>query len=108
MTLELALKNLLRDAVREAVREELGATPRGPSAEFLTYGEAARHVHVSVATIKRWVRTGRLPAFGTGRVKRVKAFEVEQCLRGQPAPRRPKATGDERVVSILDSLKGGR
>lgn len=108
MTLELALKNLLRDVVREAVRDELGNSPtRGPSAEFLTYGEAAKHVRVSLATIKRWVSAGRLQAFGVGRVKRVKAAEVEACLRGQRVARRA-TTDDERVVSILDSLKGGR
>ncbi len=38
-----------------------------PAGEFLTLEEAARHFRVSVSTLYRWCRGGRIPAFKIGR-----------------------------------------
>lgn len=81
MTLDLAIRAMLKDVVREVMREEgLASKPSQVANEFLTYAEAAELAHVSVATIKRWVRLGRLKALGEGRVRRVLSDDVRQCL----------------------------
>ena len=106
MSIDLAIRSLLKEVVREVVREEMGSDERaGSNAEFLTYAEAGELAHVSVATIKRWVRDERLRAFGEGRVRRVKSGDVRQCLEGR---QRPTASVNSKVSSILAGVRGQR
>ncbi|HWQ28507.1 MAG TPA: helix-turn-helix domain-containing protein, partial [Dehalococcoidia bacterium] len=42
-------------------------TSLGDAGRLLTIEEAARQFRVSVSTMYRWCRTGRLPAFKIGR-----------------------------------------
>ena len=82
-TLETTLRVMITDAVRDAVREVLSAEGRkttSGSAEFLTYADAAGRLSISVSTLKRWVRAGRLRACGSGKVRRVRAADVDALL----------------------------
>lgn len=106
MTLDLLFRSMLVDVVREVVRAELGSATQ--KTEFLTYAEAAQFAHVSVATLKRWVHDGRLRAFGEGRVRRVKTEDVRACVEGRSKPVANAATVNEKVLSILSSVRGSR
>lgn len=105
MTLDLAIRSLLRDVVREVVREELGGGRSSGSPGYLTYSEAAELVGVSAKTVKQWAYSGRLATYGEGRIKRVKPDEVRACLSmGRRAPRASIAV-DDVVAQMLARSK---
>lgn len=107
MSIDLAIRSLLRDVVREVVREEL--TPmstRAADPEFLTYAQAAALVGVSAKTVKQWGYSGRLTTYGHGRIKRVKSEEVRACLAGGRRAPSEKVSVDDTVARLF--AKGGR
>jgi excisionase family DNA binding protein len=55
--------------------------PDAPEERVLTRAEVARLFRVDPATVTRWTRTGKLPAFRTpGGTRRYYAAEVEKHL----------------------------
>jgi excisionase family DNA binding protein len=73
-----ALRRLVEDAVRRVVREELAARPTGDV--FLSVAKAAEVVEVSSATIRTWIRLGKLTRLHAGRELRVSRAELERLL----------------------------
>lgn len=54
-------------------------------AKFLTAQEAADYLRVHVATVLRWCKAGKLPAFRIGREWRIREADLEQLvLAGGP------------------------
>lgn len=76
MKLALELTDEQVDAIAEAVAEKM----RGCAAEVLTVEQAARKSQVSVATVRRWVRAGRLPKINSGRTIRIPAKAIDRLL----------------------------
>ncbi len=76
---------------------------------WLTVEEAAQHAQVSDKTILGWIRCGRLNAGGAGKLTRVKATDVDACLRRLAAEER--ARSDEpvsvRAQKVVERLKAG-
>lgn len=105
MSLELELRAMLRDVVRDVVREEMGARPTELEREFLTYEQAASLVSVSASTIKRWVRAGALSASGKGKLRRVRADDVRQCLKSDATSVERPASFGASVSSILSTVR---
>jgi excisionase family DNA binding protein len=60
-----------------------------PSDELISVAEAAKILQVSVPTVKRWLRDGRLPAYHLGpRYVRIRRADLQRVLR----PLQPKVT----------------
>ena len=76
---EAGLRALIEEAVRKVIREEIaaGAAQRG---EYVSVAEAARQVEVSPATIREWMRDGRLRRYHAGRELRVRTLELQALL----------------------------
>jgi len=53
---------------------------------MLTIAEVAEKLSISVRTVQRLIRQGKLRAFQVGRQKRIAPLAVEQMLRGAELP----------------------
>jgi excisionase family DNA binding protein len=73
-----ALRPLIAELVREEVARLLGDSQRS---EYLTSAAAAELAQVTQATIRRWVREGRLTACGAGKDLRIVRAELEKLMR---------------------------
>lgn len=89
-TLEQAVRAIVRDVVREEVRAALdeaamrngkhaGASPQG----YLSIAKAAELADLAPGTLRRWIRTGRLPVRRAGRVYRIGRADLEDFLAGE-------------------------
>jgi excisionase family DNA binding protein len=105
LTLEGALRALLRDEVRRVLRDELGALvaqvapQRTSPEEYLSVKRAATIAGVSQGTVRGWIRTGRLPEHRAGRLVRVRHADLVALLARGRRERVP--TVDEQAERIL-------
>ena len=95
MSLDEALRRILRDELRVVVREEIGTlldkleehatveTAVSSSSEFLTTKEAAAIARVGASTIRTWIGNGSLKRYGRGNHFLVARHELEQWLTGE-------------------------
>jgi excisionase family DNA binding protein len=61
-----------------------GVAPTGE--DYVTPGEAARHLHVSPKTINRWANDGRIPCIVTlGGHRRFRRDDVDAAVRQMSA-----------------------
>jgi excisionase family DNA binding protein len=92
--LDETIRAILRDVVREEVRAALSeraadAIRRNGSAEamhadgYLSIAHAAAFADVAPGTLRRWIRSGRLPVRRAGRVYRIARAELEDFLQRQ-------------------------
>jgi excisionase family DNA binding protein len=101
MTLEETLTAAIERAVSEAVRRELRvlaeAQPSKDGAGYLSVGDAARYAHVHPATVREWVKEGRIPRHQAGRRLRIRRDELDRCLSKDPGvdARTPDEIADE-------------
>lgn len=86
MSLDADLEQMFRRVVREELREALAGGAPSPGAELLTYAQAAKFAGVAPATIKKWVGSGRLKAFGSRRSRRVRLEDLRAALEQPAAP----------------------
>ena len=75
--------NSLEDIIRAIVRDELARSSR-PTDEYLSTTAAAQFADVSVGTIRRWVREGKLKEHRAGRSVRVRRQDLERLLSKVP------------------------
>lgn len=76
----------LEEAVlRRILREELRALLAESSAgdEFLTLSAASKFSQLGISTLRAWIKSGRLPRYGEGRVVRVLRSDVTAALRAK-------------------------
>ncbi len=83
-----ALEETIRDLVREEVQKEVKQalarlmTP----AEYLSTTEAGELARVAPATIRRWIKDGKITGQRAGREVRVRRTDLEQLLRSDIKP----------------------
>lgn len=53
--------------------------------QILTLQETAKMLKVSEATLRRWIRTGKIPAFRAGRSFRIRLLDIEKRFKKQSA-----------------------
>ena len=79
MNVEATLRQLLAELVREEVERALAA--RVATVEYLDTGAAAVAARVSPATVRRWIRAGRLERCGAGPRILVRRADLDRLLR---------------------------
>lgn len=77
-----AVRDVVREELRMVLREEIArihrpATASGVDGGYLSVPEAAALIRVHPATIRGWIREGRLPQHRAGRHYRVKRMELQ-------------------------------
>ena len=93
-----ALVTALVDAARAPQPE--------PAAEYLTTAAAATVASVGEATIRRWVREGRIRGYRAGRVLRVRRDDLDRLLA---TGRRSTVSNDESPEELaLRAVSGPR
>jgi excisionase family DNA binding protein len=80
----------VRDAVREVVREEIrialrelsadSPKPAGQTSDYLSIADACEVAKIHPATLRGWIREGRLRGHRAGRHHRVRRSELESFL----------------------------
>ena len=88
MTIDLVVRDAVREVVREEIRsalKEFGGFGLGADAP-LTYAQAADFVGCHPNTVADWVKRGLLPATGTGKLRRVKRADLLVVLEKLSAP----------------------
>lgn len=83
-----ALRALIAEVVREEIAKALAAA-KPSNDEYLSAAAAAKVAGVHPATIRSWVRDGRLPEHRAGNRVRVSRADLEELLRA--GPRRAEA-----------------
>lgn len=73
MTIDAAIREAVADAVAPLAREIHELRQRiAPPPEWVSINEAARHYDVTTATIRNWIRSGKIEARGVGKQRQVK------------------------------------
>jgi len=54
---------------------------------FLTLQEVSELLRVSVQTVRRWIKEGRLPAYKVGRAWRIGKVDLDKWLNRQRTPK---------------------
>jgi excisionase family DNA binding protein len=88
MSIDIALRELVREVVREEIRaalRELPATPRAAQAEeFLSVLDAAAILGVHPSTLRGWISSGRVKSFKAGRHHRLRRDDLQAFMDGVP------------------------
>lgn len=101
MTFEATIESVVRNVVREELRTALGMSR--PS-EYLSLRDAAVRAGVSAATVRRWVKDGKVQRYGEGRIVRVKWADVEAAMAKSEAT----MTTDDIAATVTRIYGGGR
>lgn len=92
--LDETIRALVRDVVREEIRAALSERTTDPLRRnaasaarhedgYLSIARAAVFADVAPGTLRRWIRSGRLPVRRAGRVYRIGRAELEDFLQRQ-------------------------
>ncbi len=74
------LENLIIQAVRKA-NQEINTDKETNDNEFLDQREAAKFLHISLPTIIRWKKDGKIPYYQEGRKALFKKSELLKVLQ---------------------------
>ena len=85
----------LSEMVRESVRleylkrdyEQQKQNRKNTDNEYITRREAAKLLHVSTVTLRKYVRKGKIKAYNFGRRVLFRRSEIEQALTSTPKSR---------------------
>ena len=81
-TFEDTLRSIVREVVREELRDARPAALRNAEGDggYLSISAAAKFAAVAPGTLRRWIRSGRLPTRRAGRVYRIGRTELVDFL----------------------------
>lgn len=89
-----SIEQTIRALVVDVVRDELARMKTSSAAldVYMTVAEAAELARVAPATIRKWLRAGRLVRHSAGADARVKRSDLERLLRspGKPSQLTPE------------------
>lgn len=83
-SIEQTLRALVVGVVREELELMKRATPDG--GEYMKVAEAAEHARVVPATIRKWIREGKLARHSAGADPRIRRSDLERLLRTPDKP----------------------
>jgi excisionase family DNA binding protein len=105
MGMDTAIKEAVRAVVKEeiaALKETLASTPsRRLTDEFWPVRKAAKVASVSPWTVREWVKLGRVRAYGSGRLLRLRRSEFELFLTNLGRTPMETVDTDRRAEEIL-------
>jgi len=79
-----------------------GTDSTGSASDWLTLGEAAKHLGVAQSTVRKWTDTGRLDTFKTpGGHRRFRAEDLDRFMHGAVEAEMPVSRGGEGAPMIL-------
>lgn len=84
-----ALGAFIDERVDARIEARIAALSRPNGDEYLTTKAAAKLAHVTVATIRRWIRKKHLKKHMAGARVRIRRVELERYLSGAPAVESP-------------------
>jgi excisionase family DNA binding protein len=99
-SIEATLESIVRTVLREELAAALG---QAKPSEYLAVRDAATRAGVSSATVRRWVRDGKVTRFGEGRIVRVRWADVEAALAKGEQP-----TTEADIDATVTRIYGGR
>jgi len=112
MNISDEIRAIVREEIRAALADLRGPLAAAPEPDLIALGEVRHWVQVSKTTLKTWIKAGRLPKYGQGRMLRVKLAEVRAVLESRTTATRPPKAGrtstSADVQRILASVPGGR
>jgi excisionase family DNA binding protein len=80
----------MKELVSEVIREELESfknclnNPPLVKIEYVTRGQAANQLHVTLPTLREWTKTGRIKSYKIARRVLYKPEDIDNALREQP------------------------
>lgn len=84
--------------VRKVIRDEIA------NDELLTKKMAVSYVHVSEATLEKWLKTGRLPHEGEGKFTRIRKADLIAALKA-PSDHVSSAEADAFADAVLKGVR---
>ena len=104
MSVDTALRAMIADIVREEIQAALAEVREATAtAVYLTVRQACDIASVSSATLRRWIRKGKLTGYGAGRGLRVRRDDLESYLEQQRGTRSVELSDAEidRLAAML-------
>jgi excisionase family DNA binding protein len=98
------LDSTLRTMIAEIVREEMAKQAPSVHPEYLSPRDAGEFAGVTAATIRRWIREGKLPAHHAGARVRVLRSDLERLLRSGHSRKASSDLGDETPLQAAAAL----
>jgi hypothetical protein len=112
VSLELNLRAILREELAGVLRQEIPRLVRVDeqsevmnAPEYVGVKTAADMVSVSPGTIRSWMRSGKLPRAGEGRVVRVSVRDLRALLRGGDPPESGARSVEVQAAAIRDRVR---
>ena len=91
-----ALKSITLYSALQAIASYQKGVVGTATEEFLSLQEAADHLGVSVYTVRRWIKEGKLRAFKPGKEYRIRESDFEEFLRDREVrPKAPRRSASE-------------
>jgi len=103
--MELLNVEVLRALVRDVVRDELGKAVRDDG--YMTVAEAAAVARLKSATLREWIKRGRLKATHLGRRLRVTRADLDAAM-AKPARRKHADSIEARALRESAKVLGQR
>jgi excisionase family DNA binding protein len=112
VSVEQALRALVRDEVKAALRDDLpGMLARvqpedANHEEYVSPERAANIAGIGLTTIRKLIRSGKVPCVRVGRLMRVHVRDLDVALRAGVLGDRPSPapSADEQAVLILERV----
>ena len=89
-----ALVDGLRAFIARSVRDELAKLATPTPEDYLSTSEAAKVAKVAPATIRRWMKDGKLREHRAGRLVRISRSDLERLIR-EGRPRNDSSTPEQ-------------
>jgi excisionase family DNA binding protein len=86
LLLHLPIRVLFNNPIEGHIMYTLSANLTEEQQSFLTPQEVSDLLRVSIHTVRRWIKEGKLPAYKVGRAWRISKVDLDNWLNRQRTP----------------------